>query len=232
VSDLWFPSAIKKPIPPGSNDPTILPVVFILHRSASRGDSLHDWFAHGSGGIESHGYTRRSGVSEQYRAFDREADAQGAGNSWTHGGRRLGSVSWETEGTGADVWTPEQVAEITRLLRFAHARLKIPLVLVTSANPSSLLAGGIGWHSKYRTWNTASHNCPGAANVAKLRRLVADLKPAPTLPELLTMKLTDTITIPPGYKSNDTNKPQHISVETALRRIYEWTHLAAYPEKK
>jgi hypothetical protein len=182
---LWYPPAVKKPIPPGSNDPPITPVVFILHRSASRGDSLHDWFAHGSGGIESHGYTRGSGVSEQYRAFDREADAQGAGNSWLHNGRRLGSISWETEGTGADVWTAAQVREIARLLRFATTHLRIPLLLVPTPQPTSLADGGVGWHSRFRVWNPNVHDCPGAHNVALLEALVHDLRrhpPEPTPP--------------------------------------------------
>jgi hypothetical protein len=188
VSDLWYPPAIKKPISPGANDPHITPVVFILHRSASRGDSLHDWFAHGSGGIESHGYTRRSGVSEQYRAFDREADAQGVGNSWLVEGRRLGSISWETEGTGDDVWTAAQVREIARLLRFANVHMHIPLVLVNTPNPTSLAGGGVGWHSKYRVWNPNVHDCPGAHNVALLEPLVRSLRHPPPPQKATTPK--------------------------------------------
>lgn len=175
MSDAWLPWAIKKPIAPGANDPQITPVMFVAHRAASRGDSLYAWFSGPSGGIESHGYTRRDGTSEQYRAFNYEADAQSAGNSWLVDGRRLGAISWETEGTGTDDWTDAQVTELGRILTFVHDQWGIRLDVVDSPQPQTLAAGGVGWHSKYVAWNPSSHNCPGDANVAKLRTLLASL---------------------------------------------------------
>jgi hypothetical protein len=179
MTSLWYPGATRKEIPPGPNDPPITPVMFVVHRSAARGASLYDWFAHGSGGIESHGYTTRVGESEQYRDFYTEADAQSDGNSWLVDGKRLGAISWETEGTADDLWTPKQVAELGRVLTFVHDHIGIPLVVVDSPHPQSLKDGGVGWHSKYLSWNPNVHNCPGDANVATLKLLLPSLNTRP-----------------------------------------------------
>jgi hypothetical protein len=60
---------------------------------------------------------------------------------------------------------------------------------------------------------------------------VAVQKP-PTVKELLDMKLTDTLTIPGNYLQNPSDKPQEVTVEVLLRRIAEWSYVAAYGNKK
>jgi hypothetical protein len=46
------------------------------------------------------------------------------------------------------------------------------------------------------------------------------------------MKLTDTVTIPEDYQSNTTGKPEKVTVEVLLRRMYDWTHVAAFGQRK
>ncbi len=75
------PFAVKKLIPPGANDPRIKATQVILHVAVSEGESLYDFFAHRSGGIESHFYVRRDGTIEQYRDTAFEADANYTANS-------------------------------------------------------------------------------------------------------------------------------------------------------
>lgn len=56
----------------------------------------------------------------------------------------------------------------------------------------------------------------------------------PTMKELLTMKLTDKVTIPASYPSNRSNRlglppaPETVTVETLLRRMYDWAYRGAF----
>ena len=57
----FYPKAIVKNIPPGSNDPSITPVGGVLHVRDGLGESLFPYFNGPSGGIESHFYIRFDG---------------------------------------------------------------------------------------------------------------------------------------------------------------------------
>lgn len=151
-----LPFAIHRLIPPGKNDPTIVPVGNAFHVAVSESRSLHDYFDGPSGGIESHGYIRRDGTVEQYRTLDREADAQAAGNSFTYQGKRCGFLSWETQGMGSGEWTPEQVATIRRIMQWTHDHLGTPLGQAPAWNRP-----GNGYHSLFAEWNPNGHSCPG-----------------------------------------------------------------------
>jgi hypothetical protein len=71
----------------------------------------------------------------------------------------------------------------------------------------------------------------GVKKPAAKKATVVTVPTVPPLKELLEMKLTDTITIPADYQSNMTGKPEEVSVEVALRRIYDWAHVAAFGKK-
>lgn len=226
-----YPKAVQKLIAPGANDPRIQPVGACLHVAVSTATSLFGYFSHGSGGIESHFYVRKDGTVEQYRDCLHEADAQNAGNSWVVGSHRNGVISIESEGMALGKWNAAQLAAIKDLLLWLNTEFGIPLRQIPSAQPAAVVRGGVGYHSLFPSWNTSHHSCPGPVRVRqfknKLVPWMAEQKPAPVpvppLPEVLKMELTDKITIPSTYASNQTGKDEQITVETLLRRMYDWT---------
>ena len=160
----FYPRAVVKNIPPGVNDPGIIPCGVVLHVRDGLGDSLHDYFDGPSGGIESHGYIRLTGVSEQYRSIFSEADAQLDGNSFIVDGKRFGFVSLETEGRAAGEWTAEQVAEIQRWILWVRDQAKaagypFPLEECPAWNKP-----GVGYHTMWGSpshWTPSVKTCPG-----------------------------------------------------------------------
>lgn len=137
------------------------------------GDSLHDYFAYRSGGIESHLYIRYDGKIEQYRDFDYEADAQYKGNSWIDGAHRNGFISIETEGMGSGTWTPEQLASIKAVLLWLSKRYNFPLQRCPSMQPTSPSNGGVGYHSQYVGWsNVVGKTCPGSGRIDQFKNVL------------------------------------------------------------
>lgn len=176
---LWLPWAIRKPIAAGANDPRIVPIGDVFHIAVSMADSLHGYFDGPSGGIESTGYIRLDGTTEQYRPFNVECDAQSAGNSFTHDGRLSGFNSWETEGMGDGVWTPEQLATIERIIAFKHERWGHPLVQCPAWN-----APGSGYHRLFDQWNPNAHSCPGDRRVQQWNQIIVPwMRDGATSPE-------------------------------------------------
>jgi hypothetical protein len=183
--NLTYPGAILKLIPPGDSDPRIQPVGVVLHVAVSEADSLHDWFDGPSGGIESHLYVRYSGVIEEYRDLEHEADAQLAGHSWIEGAHRNGFLSVETEGMGGGTWTDQQIASLAHIVAWCSKQFDFPIRQVTTAQPSGPASGGVGYHSQWPSWNPNHHNCPGAARIAQIPAILTAAKainnpPAPT----------------------------------------------------
>lgn len=175
----YYPPAERRIIPAGDSDPPITPTIIILHVSAGRSPSLFNWFAGPSGGIESHLYLSKRGKWEQYRQFNREADAQLGGNSWTgiatgkDGLRRevrLGSISVETEGLGGGWWSRKQKREIKKFLLWARDNLDVPLTQVRVPNPGTVGRGGVGYHSQFDKWNSMGKTCPGPRRIAWFRK--------------------------------------------------------------
>lgn len=164
TTPVWLPDAIKRPIPPGANDPPITPVGAVFHVAVSEGSSLYDYFRNRSGGIESHGYIRRDGTVEQYRAVNYECDAQVAGNSWVSGGRRYGLTSWESQGMGEGEWTRAQLDTIRRIIMWHHTTRGIPLRLCPGPN-----SPGFGYHRLFAAWNPNGHSCPGPDRVLQFQ---------------------------------------------------------------
>lgn len=161
-----YPKATQRIIPAGTSDPVITPVVVVLHVDAGNASTLFNWFNGPSKGIESHLFIRKDGVVEQYRQFDREADAQLGGNSWMVDGKRLGSISIETQGTALGYWTRAQKKAIKNFLLWAHDNLGIEMRVVTVPNPRSLARGGVGYHSLFNAWNSLGKSCPGPKRIA------------------------------------------------------------------
>lgn len=163
---MWLAGAIRKNIPPGANDPQIIPVGNVFHVRAGYGDSLYDVFQN-RGGIESHGYVRFTGVIEQYRDTTYEADAQSAGNSWVDGGVRHGLLSWETEGVCGELWTPKQIAALKYIIAATKAVHPIPLRVCPT--PTS---GGMGYHAMFREWNPNNHSCPCKERIVQFHDVI------------------------------------------------------------
>lgn len=141
--------AVKKLIPPGASDPRITPRVGIFHVDAGNAESLYNWFNGPSGGIESHGHIRLSGVLEQYRDTDYEADANYRANPF--------ALSWESQGWGNGEWTEDQIDTIQRLIRWQHRNHRIPLQV-----PKRWDGEGFGYHTMFPEWsNVSGKTCPG-----------------------------------------------------------------------
>ena len=162
----FMPGAIVHNIPPGSNDPGIVPCGVIAHVAVSLASSLGDFFEH-DGGIESHFYIRFDGSFEQYRSIFFEADAQGDGNSFTLGGRRVGFVSVETEGMGDGEWTPEQLATFKCIVLWVKSQSDFPLEVCPEWN-----SPGVGYHALHPRWNKNAHSCPGPKRIAQFNQTI------------------------------------------------------------
>jgi hypothetical protein len=168
----FAPFAVAKNIPPGSNDPSIVPRMAILHVAVSEGESLFDFFKNRSGGIESHFYIRRDGTVEQYRSIYFQADANLNANDF--------AVSIETQGMGPGKWTDAQLASIKRLLTWLHTEADVPLVKVAKWNGS-----GVGYHSQFPEWSPVAKSCPGPDRIKQFNDVLVPWMspPAPTAVE-------------------------------------------------
>ncbi|TDE02825.1 N-acetylmuramoyl-L-alanine amidase [Jiangella asiatica] len=165
----WYPDAIRKEIPPGGNDPRIIPVGMVFHVRAGLGDSLFPYFNGPSGGIESHLYVRFDGTVEQYRDSTREADANYKGNSWVSGGKRYGLLSVETEGLEYGEWTPEMIVSLKRLYRWGMDVHDFPARVCPAWN-----ASGLGYHVLFGApgpWTPVAKSCPGPDRVEQFNEI-------------------------------------------------------------
>lgn len=147
----FAPFAVNRNIPPGDNDPPIVPRVAILHVDAGNADSLYDYFKNRSGGVESHFHIKRNGTIEQYRSIYYQADANNDANDF--------AVSIETQGYGEGKWTRRQRRSIKRLLLWLHDEAGIPLRKVQHWD-----GAGIGYHTLFGApsrWTPVAKSCPG-----------------------------------------------------------------------
>lgn len=155
-----YRKATRKLIRATPSDPAIIPIGVILHVDAGSADSLYDYFATRSGGIESHFHIKKTGEVEQYRSTEREADANYKANSFIgDDGRRYGYISVETQGLGAGEWNSEQLDAIKALLLWAHKKHDIPLRVCR--NPKD---PGVGYHTLFGApgaWTPVAKSCPG-----------------------------------------------------------------------
>ena len=209
----YYPPADHRIIPAGSNDPRITPVVVSIHVAVSLARSLFGWFNGPSGGIESHLYLRRDGTWEQYRQFDREADAQLGGNSWiahpgTRAEKRLGSITIEMQGMGGGTISVKQRAALQAFALWAKDALDIPLRKVAEPNPGSTTEGGWGYHSLFARWNSMGKSCPGRRRIAWFNKTFVPWLGAQTK-RYITVRSGDTI--------EELSARHRVSVETLWR---------------
>ena len=168
----FYPRAIIKNIPPGSNDPAITPRLAILHVDAGNSESLFEYFRDRSGGVESHFFVKKTGEVEQYRSIYFQADANLDANNF--------AVSIETQGFEAGEWTPAQLASIKRLLVWLRWTAKIPL------RPCKAWDGdGVGYHVMFGApghWTPSAKTCPGPARIKQFNDVLVPWLATATIP--------------------------------------------------
>jgi hypothetical protein len=165
-----YPGARQQLIPAGSNDPAITPIGVILHVDGGNVGNLHDYFDGPSGGIESHFHVPKVGTPYQYRDTSREADANYHGNSFLQNGKRFGFISVETQGLASGEWNANQIAEIKKLLLWAHETHEIPLRRCPAWNQP-----GIGYHVMFGApgpWTPHAKVCPGPDKVKQFTEVL------------------------------------------------------------
>lgn len=204
-----YPAAKHLLIPPGSNDPAIVPRVAILHVDAGNAESLHTFFRDRSGGIESHFHIQRDGDVEQYRNIFWQADANFRANDF--------AVSIETQGFGSGQWTPEQLASIKRLLLWLKSEAGIPLVKCPRWD-----GAGVGYHVQFGApgpWTPVAKSCPGPDRIKQFdAALVPWMKSlAPLPPTRLTRARTELEAI---AKAREVRHPiQARAIRSALKML-------------
>lgn len=167
----FMPGAIIMNIPPGANDPGIIPVGGVFHVAVSEAKSLYPFFNGPSGGIESHFYVRRDGTKEQYRSIYFEADANYKGNSFMRDGRRCGLLSIETQGMGPGEWTDAQLAALKDIVLWANAEADVPIDVIKSWD-----GDGWGYHTMWGSpsqWTPSSKTCPGPDRIQQFKTVLA-----------------------------------------------------------
>lgn len=189
------PFAVKRLIPPGSSDPRIEPRVAVLHVDAGNAGSLYDYFAHRSGGIESHFHVRSDGVIECYRDTNYQADANLAANDF--------GISIETQGYGEGTWNAAQLGSIKRLLVWlndVHPAIKLQKC-------DGPYGSGVGYHIQFGSpgpWTPVSKSCPGPNRIRQYNDVI--------VPWLRSGAKED-------YMSTDAAKQQLDSIEAKLDNL-------------
>jgi hypothetical protein len=167
-----YKGASQKLITPGSNDPRIIPCGAILHSAGGQARSLYEYFAGPSGGIESHFHIAKDGYTEQYRDTWWEADANYQGNSFIRDDLRRGFISIETQGTGTEDWTPEQIREIKALLLWASSGAGHDFQL---RRCPAWNEDGVGYHIMWGApgpWTPYAKVCPGQPRIRQFDQIL------------------------------------------------------------
>ena len=157
-----MPGVIVKNIPPGVNDPPIVPRLCILHVDAGNAETLFGWFNGPSGGVESHFFVKKDGAIEQYRSIFWQADANLNANNF--------AVSIETQGRAAGEWTAAQLASIKRLIVWLHETADIPYEVCETWDGQ-----GVGYHVMFGApgpWTPSAKTCPGPDRIAQFKTIL------------------------------------------------------------
>lgn len=163
-----YPGARWRPIPETNTQPAIRATQVILHVTDSESRSLYDWWTSPGNSLESHFHVARDGYSEQYVDTGRSADANYRANRRPDG---TGAISIETQGADAGgPWTPDQLAELVRIIRWAHTTHGVPLRLCPGPD-----SPGIGWHVMWGApgpWTPTAKICPGPTRIGQVRSTI------------------------------------------------------------
>lgn len=169
--------------PVDSNDPPIIPTQAIVHVAVNgttpgiqTGPAFHD-------GLDWHFYCDKGpgdpwDIISQLRDTAIQADANFRANGPRADG--TGAISMETEGTGDEPWTDDQVRAIIWWFGWANKIDGIPLVICPAWD-----APGLGYHRLFNEWNQPYHSCPGDQKVWQFRNVIipaiqALVEPLPT----------------------------------------------------
>lgn len=93
------------------------------------------------------------------------------------------SVGIENQDVGHTTWTQAQLDKIDEILR----ELGVP----ARGLPEDGKGGGVGYHSKFTSWNQSGHVCPGAGRVPQVDGIIARLAGADDDQEDEDMATTD-----------------------------------------
>lgn len=154
---VWVPGCEIHNIPPGPNDPRIIPRIFVLHVEEGTNAGSERRFK--ATGIEAHFGVPKIGKTWQWRNTDFQADAQGDGNGYC--------ISFETEGFATEPLNRNQIDEIIRVGRYLQNHYKIPAVMVERKTDK-----GWGYHRQFDSWNPNNHSCPGNIRLAQLKTVL------------------------------------------------------------
>lgn len=168
--EIYYPGATRRLIPPGVNDPAIIPIGIIWHVDAGDSKSLYGYFRDKSGGIESHMHFPKIGGPEQYRDFGHEADANLKANSFVINGKRYGFISCETQGLGSGEWNANQLTQMKLFMLWCRANLQI--ALSKCVGPFS---PGVGYHTMWGApseWTPVAKDCPGPDRIKQFNNVL------------------------------------------------------------
>ena len=152
-----------RPYDPGA-DPSIVPWMFIAHVAVAERPGIDSGPGFHSG-LEWHFYIDKGPgtpqeIITQLRDTAYQADSSYKANGFWKDGKFCGAISFESEGTGEDEWTPSQIDAIIWLFRQANAIDDIPLIVCPAWD-----ARGLGYHRLFAEWNSPYHSCPGDPKV-------------------------------------------------------------------
>jgi hypothetical protein len=157
---VWVPGCENHNIPPGPNDPRIVPRILVLH--VEEGTNVGSERRFRATGLEAHFGVPKVGKTWQWRDTDFQADAQAAGNGYC--------ISFETEGFATEPLNNNQIDEMIRVGGYLQDHYNIPAVMVKKTTDK-----GWGYHRQFPSWNPNNHSCPGDI---RLRQLQTVLLPA------------------------------------------------------
>lgn len=158
-------------IPPGPNDPRIMPRIIVVHTMAGFIEGAERRFK--ETGLEAHLGFALDGRVWQWRDTDWQADAQGAGNDYC--------ISFEFEDAGNCIlpFSTQQKTNFYRACRELMPRYGIPARLVQLTSER-----GFGYHRQFPEWNPNKHACPCDTRQDQLiHELIPGLRSMPSVPK-------------------------------------------------
>jgi peptidoglycan hydrolase-like protein with peptidoglycan-binding domain len=175
-----YAKATWRPLRENSTEPLINATQCVFHTAVTKADSLWGYFQQTGVVVESHGYIQQDGDAEQYIDYDRQADAQAAGNA-----RAISWETWDNADPEHVPWNDKQLARLVDIAVDLHRQKHIPLRRCRSWTDP-----GFGGHRDFKEWNPNLHSCPGTARSRQIavvldraRAIVAGVHPAPVVPK-------------------------------------------------
>jgi len=194
-----IPFAADHNIPPGPNDPRIIPRIIVIHTMAGFIEGAEARFK--STGLEAHFGFALDGRLWQWRDTDWQADAQGEGNGYCI------SLEFEDAGDCMRPFSSSQVANFDRVCRVLMAHYNIPARLVRATSER-----GFGYHRQFHSWNPNNHACPCDT---RQDALIRDLIPALALPGEEDMTREELLQV---VRGDDFRNAVELAVKLALQR--------------